>query len=268
MPKYSDYIVYVDESGDHSLEKINSQYPIFVLAFCLFKKEEYLSECAPAMIRLKFEHLGHDQIVLHEREIRKQLGPFSFLRDATRRTAFLGDLNRLVSASPFTIVAVVIQKNWYRDSYAIPDNPYHLALGFGLERLYRHLRDILGCEDGTLHIVFESRGRVEDQALELEFRRTCDGQNLQGWTLPFSFVLADKRGNSTGLQLADLVARPIGLRVLRPGQTNRAWDMLEPKIRRSPAGRVEGWGLKIFPPNGSKQSAGPPSNPESPAPIE
>ena len=33
---FSDYIVYVDESGDHGL-KIAPLYPIFVLAFCVFE---------------------------------------------------------------------------------------------------------------------------------------------------------------------------------------------------------------------------------------
>ena len=28
---FSKYIVYVDESGDHSMEKIDNQYPLFVL---------------------------------------------------------------------------------------------------------------------------------------------------------------------------------------------------------------------------------------------
>jgi hypothetical protein len=39
---FSDYIVYVDESGDHGLVNIDTQYPIFVLAFCIFKKSDYL----------------------------------------------------------------------------------------------------------------------------------------------------------------------------------------------------------------------------------
>ena len=33
---FSDYVVYVDESGDHSLTSINPDFPIFVLAFCVF----------------------------------------------------------------------------------------------------------------------------------------------------------------------------------------------------------------------------------------
>ena len=36
--RFSDYVVYVDESGDHSLERIDPDYPVFVLALCVFHK--------------------------------------------------------------------------------------------------------------------------------------------------------------------------------------------------------------------------------------
>ena len=64
---------------------------------------------------------------------------------------------------------------------------------------------------------------------------------------PFELVFADKRANSSGLQLADLVARPVGMSVLRPGQPNRAFAILESKLYASPDGRIDGYGLKIFP---------------------
>ena len=188
--------------------------------------------------------LLHDQVVLHEREIRKQLGAFGFFRDPSRRASFLAGLNDLITEAPFTIVAAVTHKERYLGSYTQTLNPYHIDLGYCLERLYRHRRDTLGCTGGTLHVVFEGRGKAEDQ--ELEPRRACEGHNRGAWTYPFQFVLASKRGNSTGLQLADLVARPIGLRVLRPEQPNRAWDLLGPKLRRSPTGVVRDWGLKVF----------------------
>jgi len=41
MKRFSDYIVYVDESGDHGLNSVDTTYPIFVLAFCIFKKHNY-----------------------------------------------------------------------------------------------------------------------------------------------------------------------------------------------------------------------------------
>ena len=59
--------------------------------------------------------------------------------------------------------------------------------------------------------------------------------------------MADKKSISTGLQLADLVARPVGIHVLRPGQANRAYDIVAAKFRRSPGGQMLGWGLKVFP---------------------
>ncbi|HEY3271611.1 MAG TPA: DUF3800 domain-containing protein [Geothrix sp.] len=63
---YSDFLVFVDESGDHSLESVNPEFPIFVLAFCIVSKEDYVSKAVPSLQRLKLEHFGHDQVVLHE----------------------------------------------------------------------------------------------------------------------------------------------------------------------------------------------------------
>ena len=46
----------------------------------------------------------------------------------------------------------------------------------------------------------------------------------------FKPVFADKKTNSSGLQLADLAARPLGLDYLHPGQSNRAADLLKTKL--------------------------------------
>ena len=73
---HSDYIVYVDESGDHGLNKIDPTYPLFVLAFRIFHKSTYTNDIVPSLQRFKFKHFGHDMIVLHEHEIRKGEGPF------------------------------------------------------------------------------------------------------------------------------------------------------------------------------------------------
>ncbi|CAN0444622.1 unnamed protein product, partial [Phaeothamnion confervicola] len=97
------------------------------------------------------------------------------------------------------------------------------------------------------HVVVECRGAKEDSALELQFRRICAGANLRGKMNGFDIEFADKKANLPGLQIADLTARPIGRRVINPAQPNRAFDVLQAKFRRSPAGKVEGWGMKIFP---------------------
>lgn len=245
MTDFSDYIVYVDESGDHGMASVDPQYPVFVLAFCIFHKGVYAAQVAPAVAALKFRHFGHDMVILHEHDIRKTKGPFRFLTDAARREVFYEDLNGLMAEAPFTLVASAIRKDHLRERYSEPNNPYHTALGFGLERIAMFLHG-KGCRGQTTHVVVECRGAKEDTELELEFRRVCGGANRRRERLPFDIVFADKKSNSAGLQLADLVARPVGRKILDPEQANRAYDILEKKFRRSPAGKIEGWGLKCF----------------------
>jgi hypothetical protein len=247
VPEFSDFIVFADESGDHGMVSIDREYPVFVLGFCLFNKEEYVTRAVPQVLRFKFKHFGHDQVILHELDIRRSRGPFAILQNAARRGPFYDDLNALMAAAPMTIIASVIDKEKHRTRYEVPNNPYHISMSFGLERLYRHLAD-LGCRTGTTCVLFERRGPKEDAEAEAEFRRICDGHNATGKRLPFEIVMASKTCNSPGLQLADLIARPIGRKVIKPEQENRAYDILATKLRRNPVnGSVRGWGLKIFP---------------------
>lgn len=242
---HSDYIVYVDESGDHSLTSIDPEYPVFVLSFCIFRKAEYAMRVTPAIRQLKFATFGHDMVVLHESDIRRKKGAFSRLSKEPRE-AFLTTLTDIIGAADFQLVAVVIDKRKLKDRYSNPAHPYHLALEFGLERIYRLLKG--AAQGDTLtYIVCEARGAKEDAELELAFRRIRDGANYFHRRLPFDLIMADKKTNSEGLQLADLTARPIGLTVLRPGQANRAAEVLEEKFYRDRTGSKLGMGLKVFP---------------------
>ena len=243
---YSDYVIYVDESGDHTLTAIDRDYPVFVLDFCIFRKDNYANVVAPQVQAFKFAHFGHDIVVLHEHEIRKQKPPFVFLKSRDKRDAFMDGLNRLIEQADCTIVAAAIHKERLTQRYAAPGNPYEMALTFCMERAHAFLRD-RGQHMLTTHIVVERRGKREDDDLELAFRRIRDGANYVGEMPGFEIIFADKKTNSAGLQLADLTARPIGRHVLDPAQPNRAWDIIEPKLRRSPAGVVRGRGLKVFP---------------------
>ena len=151
-----------------------------------------------------------------------------------------------MTEASFTIIASIIEKQRLMDRYMHPENPYNLALAFCLERLLYFLSDA-GEEDRRVHVVFESKGKREDRELELEFRRVCSGANLSHRrTLPFEPIFAPKSVNCTGLQIADLVARPIGRHILRPTQANAAYENIKNKIRTR-RGRIEGVGLKVFP---------------------
>lgn len=246
MPRFGDYIVYVDESGDHSMVEINPQFPRFVLAFCIFPIDEYVNTVVPMVERLKFEFFGHDMVVLHEREIRKASPPFDFLRDPTIRSAFMPRLDELMSVPKFGIVASVIRKNEFKQRVGGDVSPYNVALEFGLERVFLQLQQRNQVGRKTF-VVFEGRGKNEDQALELEFRRIMDRTKMRGMPQTLEFHCVSKQTNSSGLQVADLVARPIGIHDLRPEQANHAWSILEPKLVRSKGGEVNGYGLKVYP---------------------
>jgi Protein of unknown function (DUF3800) len=248
---FSDYLVFVDESGSPTLGNIDPDFPLLVLAFMIVRKDEYLRDIVPAVQGFKFKHFGHDQVILHEREIRRDLGAFSFLKTRTLKQVFLNELTDMVHSAPFHLVAIVIRKDALQAKYSAPEDPYHLALQLGLERVSGFLHQQGEWRKGQLHnpsvhLIVEKRGRNEDDALELEFRRICDGGNFKKEDFPFEIVFADKQSNSSGLQLADLVARPIGLSVIRPQQPNRAFDVLKDKLHQE-GGRAAGWGLKVFP---------------------
>ncbi len=232
---FSDFIIYADESGDPHLEKIDSGYPLFCLALCIVKKSDYIECVTPALQKLKFDFWGHDKIVLHERDIRKQEGDFAFLRtDRDTRENFLERINSIVRECPFWVVSSVIRKDFLKDRYKNPFNPYHIALKICMEKILSIL-----LKEGQLGkkvtCVFERRGGLEDEQLELEFYRIVNNQNDWGYTrcdfskINFEIKFAGKQHNSTGLQLADLIARPIGLKVLRPDQANRAYDIIQAK---------------------------------------
>lgn len=246
LENFGDYIIYVDESGDHSLTEINREFPVFVLAFCIFKVSDYTTKVVPAVQNLKFQFFGHDMVILHEREIRKTEGPFKILFDAKIREVFFESLNKTIEDAAFKVVACAIDKYEYRNSASKQVSPYKIAMEFGLEQVYDEIQ-IKGQSGKKTFVVFESRGKKEDSELELEFKVLMENSKVTGMSNTFEFLTASKKTNSSGLQLADMVARPLGLSILRPAQNNRALEIIYKKIRKSPLGEVDGWGLKLVP---------------------
>jgi hypothetical protein len=242
----SDYIVYLDESGDHSLDAIDRHYPIFVLSACVFRKADYSAVVVPSFLNLKFRFFGHDMVVLHSRDIRKAQGAFSILQNAQVRQDFLAAVDAAVADAPFTLVTAIIDKRRLTRQSDRSDNPYEIALTFCMEQVFSYLQG-LQQHQVTTSMIVECRGKKEDADLELSFLRTAQGNNIHGLALPFEIVFADKKTNSTGLQLADLVSYPIGRQHLNPAQPNQAYDVVESKFRRGPSGLFDGWGRKVLP---------------------
>lgn len=229
---HCDYIFYADESGDHSLTSIDAGFPVFALSLCAFRKSTYCSRIVPKFQRLKFRYFGHDVIVLHEHDIRKQSGEFAILVDTKVRHSFMDNLSEAIQSSAFRIFATVIHKSELKTDM-FPENPYSISLRVCLLQAFIFLQR-RGQTGLVTHFVFEKRGAKEDAALELEFRRIIAGNNEIGLPLDgFQIHFSDKKTNSTGMQIADLTARPIALRIFRPNQPNRAYDIIAKKIHHA-----------------------------------
>ena len=244
---FSDFIAYADESGDHSLVHVDEQYPVFVLSLCIFRKDNYARRVVPRFQELKFNYFGHDNIIFHEHEIRKQENEFRVLNDIALRESFMADLSTAISGSRFRESATVIDKRKLRGDL-FPKSPYALALRFCIEKLCRFFDLGNNNDNKKLMFVFEERGKKEDKDLELEFLRIVNGENCFKVPLnQFRLVFADKKSNTTGMQIADMTARPIGISVFRPNQSNRAFSIIRPKLIRDRFDRRGHAGLYVYP---------------------
>jgi hypothetical protein len=128
LPDFSDYIVFVDESGSPTLEPVDPNYPIFVLIFCVIKKSDYSHAIQPAFKDLKFKYFGHDMTALHSHDIRKPKGEFSFLQIKELREAFMNDLNEIMGLQPYHLIVQIIDKIALKKKYTQPYDPYNIAL--------------------------------------------------------------------------------------------------------------------------------------------
>jgi hypothetical protein len=251
----SRFIAFFDECGDHSLERIDQDFPLFVLSTVIVERSAYLETVVPALNRLKLRFWPHEGVNLHSREIRKALGDFAFLQVPAQRQAFLGALSEMLAALPFTLFIVAIRKQVHRDRYGEQaTNPYDLALTYTFERVLHFLE---GHGESVLPVTAEARGRNEDNELTAAFHRLMtagtryqSAARFRALACPLTF--RRKSDNIAGIQLADLCAHPSARKVLNPSQPNQAHELVARHLYRRDT--VSGW--KIFPPEEQKGGPG------------
>ncbi len=243
---YDPILVYLDETGDHSLEKIDKDFPIFVLTTVLVRQSVYCNEIIPKVYQLKIDNFGHEGIILHSRDIRKAQPPFEFLLNPNKREPFLNSISNLIGNLNFRLVVSVIKKEKLVKLYSKPFNPYELALKFNLERIVAILNQ---AKQAKVRLVAESRGKNEDDALKLslyEMIREGTERISKEELSHFEFILTflPKSNNIVGTQIADLCGYPIGRHILNPEKENKPFEVIRPKI----LGKINGWEFfKVFP---------------------
>ena len=244
------YHFFLDETGDHGLSFVDENFPIFLLAGCLFEASEYV-KIEKVIDDFKQEFFNTTEVILHSRDIRKCDGAFQILFDLDLKKRFYERLNKIIYDAKFTIFAVAINKAQHLKKYGkTADNPYAICLSYILERLVFCTGSYSNVS--TVSIVIEKRGRKEDAQLLAHYNSIIDSGTYHVTSNRFKqrivdFEMVAKKDNKIGLQIADLCAYPVARHVLNAEEPYIPFKIIEDKLYCSRAGKTDGYGLKVFP---------------------
>jgi Protein of unknown function (DUF3800) len=242
----SKYIAFFDECGDHSLTKVDPDFPLFVLSTVIFERKAYREVVVPKIADFKLRFWHHEGVNLHSRDIRMASGDFAFTRVRELRLAMLDALSEVMNSIPFTLFLTAIEKKSYGEQFGVnAANPYDVALTFTFERILHFME---GEGESVLPVTAETRGKKEDSELATTFDRIMTegtkynaAKRFRMLSCPLNF--RRKFDNIVGMQIADLCAYPFARKILHPEKENRAHQVIEARVYRR--GSVSG--LKVFP---------------------
>jgi len=251
-----EYILSLDECGSHVPQAASSDFPVFCVSGVILSKDTY--EATDVLWKAwKTEHLGSPGIVVHEPEVRGCSGNF---RRSTpvEREALWRSLEDILSRLDFTCISAVVDLRALYQLHPdgevdpfLPKSVYLMCIDFILERFVHFLHHYGGDARGTL--IAESRGAAEDAFVHAEYiRLQTEGTQF---VPPGSFrhalrpnmEFAIKKRNHSGLQIADLAARPFAEKVLSPDSTPPRWDVFASRLYDGMKEKPGSYGLKVFP---------------------
>jgi len=240
--------MFLDESGDHNLEKIDKQYPVFVLAGVIFDNDYYNKTAKEAIRKFKFKNFGTEKIILHTADIYRNKKGFEILKDKKAREKFFDSMFALLNLLDFEIVACGIQKKKHLLRYGIAAvDPYLLSLEFLVERFIFSLDD---CKEKGM-IIAESRDKQLDNQLELAWlnlkikgTRFLEPSRITDKITDFKILPKSK--NIDGLEIADLIVSPIGRKIMGKPEKDD-FKVVKKKFRRNGSNKIMGHGLVVFP---------------------
>lgn len=128
-------IMFLDESGDHSLSVIDPQYPLFVLGGIIVDQSYATGELEQRVRQFKRDLFGRDDIILHTSDIVRSRGIFSAMRHTSFRERFYDGLNTLMRSIDYQVIACVIKKDEHFERYGLAAiDPYMLSLNVLVEQ--------------------------------------------------------------------------------------------------------------------------------------
>jgi hypothetical protein len=248
--------VYVDECGAHSVTT-KGEFDAFCLAAVVIPDISY-PNIDSQWKKWKAETLGSAEKRIHEPDVRKGMGTFYFGGSRAKRVLGEESLRRVIASLDFTGIVCVLNRPEYLKLHgqepldeSLPTHAYLMTLHFLTERVVMVLDGQFKGARGRF--VAESRGPLEDALLQYEFvRLQLDGTSYVSSTwfrhqLCPGVDFKSKRDNVTGLQLADLMARPCGEKILNPTSTPKRWPEFREKLCQDKETLHSIVGLKVVP---------------------
>ena len=202
-------LVYIDETGDHNLVNIDSQYPIFGLGALLISEENYLI-LNKEVEKLKIEFFKdiHNDFILHSSELKRPLDKRSdprnsvMLNPITRKQFYTEFDKRVIDDIDFKIITCFIMKKRMVDTYKYPIDPYHFSFENLLNRIIRY--------GGSVNSIYaEKRGEELNTLLMAEYERFktigVHSYTADAISTKTNLKLINKKENVAGLQVIDLI---------------------------------------------------------------
>lgn len=243
------YYLFLDETGDHSLRKIDKDFPVFILAGILISSEQY-ELLKIEFNRIKLEFWNNQNIIFHSTDIRRCQKGFEILFDRPLKEKFYENLNKAVINIDYKVISTAIDKRKYIKKYGnLRTDVYEWSLSFILERTIYCLKEK---KDGNeLDIIIEQRGKRKDNQLKSHIARikqigTYFVSRKEILKYGCTDIFLSKKSNINRLQLADLIAYLIAKYIINPNNENLPFQNFKDKFY-SKDGNITGRGLKIFP---------------------
>ena len=121
--------LYIDESGDHNLIKIDPYYPIFVLGGVLVGQDYHDRVIKSELDQLKIDCFNNPNVVLHLHDVKKKRKDFASLQNQEAWNRFWSKMINLMDAWDFSVIACSIRKHEHRTRYGLnARDPYLFAL--------------------------------------------------------------------------------------------------------------------------------------------
>jgi len=133
-------VLFLDESGDHNLFKVDPQYPVFVFGGCIMDLEYHDTVVTDQLNKLKIEFFGTKDVIIHTADIVRRRGVFRILTAESTRKKFFDAINSFMEELNYRIVSCVVRKTEHLRKYRLAAyDPYMLALKVVVERFCYYL---------------------------------------------------------------------------------------------------------------------------------